>query len=341
MVVAAFMRDATDLLVTQQFDVAAREDVTVTFTDPIDDGALRSLRALPGVTEVEGWRAVPATLRAGHRSYRTALTGVDPGARLHRVVDAGGRAVAIPGEGVLLSSRLAAMLGVNAGDRVVVEVLEGRRPVAEVPVSATVDDLLGVQATMAAPALAHLLGEGPRASGAWLAADSARQPALYPLLAAMPRVASVSLRSATLPALQRMLDDSLLWFTAVLTAFAVLIAAGVVYNAARITVAERERELATLRVIGFTTGETWRVVAGTVAAQIAVAIPFGWVLGWGFTWITARATASELMRIPAVVTRASCAAGALVVIAASAAAMALAGRWLRRLDLVSVLKAKE
>jgi putative ABC transport system permease protein len=261
--------------------------------------------------------------------------------RLHRVVDAGGHAVAVPANGVLLSSRLAATLGVNAGDRVMVEVLEGTRPVAEVPVTATVDDLLGVQATMAAPALAHLLDEGPRVSGAWLAADPARQPALYPRLAAMPRVASVSLRSATLPALRRMLDDSLLWFTAVLTAFAMLIAAGVVYNTARITVAERERELATLRVIGFTTGETWRVVAGTVAAEVAVAIPWGWVLGWGFTWITARATASELMRIPVVMNRASCAEGALVVVAASIAAMALAGRWLRRLDLVSVLKAKE
>jgi len=342
MVVASFTRDAMQVVVDQQFDVAAREDVTVTFTQAVRArSAVRELRALPGVTEAEPWRAVPATLRAGHRSYRTALTGLEPGARLHRVVGGRGDAVPVPPEGILLSERLAELLAVQAGDVLRVEVLEGTRATRDVPVAGTVDDLVGVQATIGAPALARLVGEDGLANGVWLAAEPASQAALFSTLRTMPRVASVSLRQATLGSLQKMLHDSLLWFTTLLTAFAVLIAVGVVYNAARIALAERERELATLRVVGFTIGETWGVVVGTVAAQVAVAIPLGWLAGWAFTWLTARATASELMRIPVIVTPANCALAALVVLAASTGVAMHARRWLSRLDLVAVLKAKE
>ncbi len=207
---AMFMRDATDSLVAQQFDRAGREDVTVTFTDAVDAAALLELRALPGVTEVEGWRAVGAMLRASPRSYRTALLGVDPGARLHRAVDAAGRPVAVPPEGLLVSRKLAEMLEVSLGDRIRVEVLEGARPAREVAIVATVDDALGVQATLSSVALGRLLGEAPRASGAWLATASEAQTVLSARLGGMPRVASVSLRSATLPSLRKMLEDSLL-----------------------------------------------------------------------------------------------------------------------------------
>ncbi len=126
-----------------------------------------------------------------------------------------------------------------------------------------------------------------------------------------------------------------------LTAFAVVIAAAVVFNASRVALAERERELATLRVIGFTPGETWSVVAGAVAIQVALAIPLGWVVGAGFTWLTTRATESELMRLPFVLTSATCAIAALVVVAAATAVALHARRWVSRLDLVAVLKAKE
>ncbi len=342
MVVASFTRDAMRLLVDQQFDVAAREDVTVTFTQGVRAAsAIRELRALSGVTEAEGWRTVPAMLRAGHRSYRTALIGLDPAARLHRVVDGRGRVVPVPPDGLLLSQRLAETLAVAPGDHLQVEVLEGARAAGDVRLAGTVDDLLGVQATIAAPALARLVGDEELATGAWLAVEPASRAALFSTLRTMPRVASVSLRQATLASLRKMLDDSLLWFTTLLTMFAVLIAVGVVYNATRIALAERERELATLRVVGFTIGETWHVVAGAIAAQLGIAIPLGWLAGWAFTSLTARATASELMRIPVVVTPANCTWAALVVLSASAVVLLSARGWLARLDLVAVLKAKE
>jgi putative ABC transport system permease protein len=339
--VAAFTRDASQVLVEQEFGQVSREDMAVQFTHPLAPGAVRELRSLPGVMGAEPFRAAPATLRSGHRTYRTAVLGLDPGASLHRVVDARRGAMDVPAAGLLLSRELARRLEVGPGDQVRLDFQEGARRSAQVPVSGLVDDLVGVQAVMDRAALDRLAGDGSLVSGAYLAVDPGSTGELNRHLLRMPRVAGVALAEATRRSVERMLDDSLLWFTALLTFFAVLIAVGVVYNGARLALAERERELATLRVVGFTRGEVWRIAVGELWVQVAAGVPLGWLVGWGFVELTAAATASELMRLPAVVTPANAARATGVVVIAAVLVALWSRRWLARLDLVSVLKAKE
>jgi putative ABC transport system permease protein len=293
------------------------------------------------VLDAEPFRAAPATLRAGHRSWRAAVLGLDPGARLHRVVDLHRGAVDVPPQGLVLSRQLAERLGVRIGDPVRLEFLEGARRAVDVPVAALVDDLVGVQAVMDRGALNRIAGDGALSSGAFLAVDPAASAALNGQLRRMPKVAGVALGDATRRSVERMLEDSLLWFTGLLTFFAMLISVGVVYNGARLALAERERELATLRVVGFTRGEVWRITLGELVVQVLLGVPLGWVVGWGFVELTAAATASDLMRLPAVVTPANAALATGVVILSAAVVALWSGSWLGRLDLVSVLKAKE
>jgi putative ABC transport system permease protein len=210
-----------------------------------------------------------------------------------------------------------------------------------VPVAGCVDDLVGVQAVMDRAALDRVAGDGPRVGGAFLQVDPEERAALNRRLRALPHVAGVVLGDATRRSVERMLEDSLLWFTGLLTLFAVLISAGVVYNGARLALAERERELATLRVVGFTRGEVWRIALGELLVQVVAGLPVGALVGWGFVELTAAATASDLMRLPPVVTPANLARAFGVVILAASAVSLWSLRWIGRLDLVSVLKAKE
>jgi putative ABC transport system permease protein len=340
-VVAAFVSDASWLLVDHEFGRASRWDVSVHFTQGLPPGAVRELRTLPGVRGAEGFRAAPATLRAGPRSHRTAVTGLDPGAGLQRVVDVRRGAVEVPPAGLLLSRVLADRLGVHPGDAVRVEFQEGARRAVEVPVAGLVDDLVGVQAVMDRGALDRLAGDGTLVSGAFLETDPEARAELNRRLRRTPKVAGVVLGDATRRSVERMLQDSLLWFTGLLTFFAVLISVGVVYNGVRLALAERERELATLRVVGFTRTEVWRITLGELVVQIAAGLPVGWLVGWGFVELTAAATASDLMRLPAVVTPANLARASGVVLLAATAVALWSLRWLGRLDLVAVLKAKE
>ena len=190
-----FQRDTVSYMVNVQFGMAQREDISVTFTDPTAYLARFDLQGLPGVQHVEVFRAVPVRLRNGHRSYRTNIRGVEPGGDIQRLLDSDLRPVALPPDGILLTDFLAKLLDVRVGDRVVVEVLEGNRPVREATVAGVVKEYLGVSGYMDLAALNRFMLEGPTISGAYLSVDSSQLESLYAQLKGMPRIAGVAERA--------------------------------------------------------------------------------------------------------------------------------------------------
>jgi putative ABC transport system permease protein len=262
-------------------------------------------------------------------------------ATLHQIVAGSGRAVPPPAAGLLLSERLADLLDVRAGDAVEAEVLEGRRATYSLPVTGLVDDLLGVSAYMSLPALNELLSEGPAISGAFLDVDPAQEQQVFARLRRAPKVAGVSLRSAALASFHETSGQIVLAFAGVLVLFAAGIAAGIVYNTGRVALAERERELATLRVLGFTRGETWRVLAGEIGAHLALGIPAGCLWGLGLAAAATAVFDSDLFRLPVVVTPRSYLTSAAVVAATALGVLVAVRSRLGRLDLVAVPKARE
>ncbi|MFY3744164.1 FtsX-like permease family protein [Anaeromyxobacter sp. Red801] len=340
-VLAGAMQDELRHLLGVYFRDARREDAIVVFSEASGADALAELRALPGVRAVEPFRGVPATLRSGPRRHRTELAGLEPGARLWRLVDARGREVPVPPAGVVLSSQLARMLGVGPGDTVLAEVHEGRRPVLALPVAALVDDFVGVSATVSRARLDAALGDGPRASGALLALAPGAGPEVEARLAERPRVAAVTLGEELRRSMEAVIGRFMGGVVAVLAGFALVLAGGVVYNAARVAHAERQRELATLQVLGFTPGEAWRILAGELAVLVLLAIPAGCALGLGLATLSSRLVSSDLFRLPVVISPGTWARAVGVVCAASGLLVLLARRWVGDVDLVEVLKARE
>lgn len=342
LVLGNFMVDAVDYAMETQFAVAQRQDVSVSFAQPANARALSDLAHLPGVRHVEPYRSLPVRLRSGHRSRRLGLLGLAPGGSLFRVVDIDRREVPLPPDGVVLSEKLARVLGVQVGEAVTIEVLEGRRPVREVPVTGLVADFAGMAAYMDIEAAHRLMEEGEVISGAFLAADPRRLDALYSALKESPRVAGVTIKAAALESFSKTVAENLLRMRLFNVVFAAVIAIGVVYNAARIALAERGRDLATLRVVGFTRAEISLIMLGELAALTLAAIPVGLLLGHGLAalviWL---AYDTELFRIPLVIGRSTYGFAALVTLLAALGSGLVVRRLLDRLDLVAVLKCKE
>jgi putative ABC transport system permease protein len=342
LMITNFQRDAIGWMVGVQYVLASREDMTVMFTDPTPQRALYSLASLDGVGHVEGFRAVPARLVHGHRSYRTAVEGVEPGAGLQRVLDTALRPVQVPAEGVVLTEYLAReILDIVPGQMLRVEVLEGRRPVLEVPVAGLTRQYLGVNAYMSRDALNRLLREGPALSGARLAVDPARQTALYQELRRMPRVAGVVVRANSIRQFNQMMEETILFFSFITALLGGFVAFGVVYNSARIALSERGRELASLRVLGFTRGEVGYILLGEIGLLTLLAIPLGFLFGRALSGYLAAAFASDLYRIPLIIQPATYSLAGGVVLISFAVSAVLIWRKLANLDLVEVLKTRE
>lgn len=335
------MMDSVDEILRLQFDLAQRQDVTVSFFEPASPAAYYELARLPGVVEAEPMRATPARLRAGPRSRQVGITGLPRGSALQRVIDARGEPIELPLEGVLLSNVLADRLAVRAGDPLEIFILEGRRPVVETVVAGTVEDFVGTAAYMEIGELRRLLREGATLSGAALRIDSAEEDQLLARLKQTPLVAGVGLQQAVIDNFQTYLADNMSVFLFAQLGFAVVIAFGVIYNTARISLSERNRELASLRVMGFRRAEIAYILLGELAALTLVALPVGMVLGYGILAAAITAFETELYRLPLVMSSQAFGVAIATVLASAAISALVVRRRLDTLDLVAVLKTRE
>jgi putative ABC transport system permease protein len=208
-------------------------------------------------------------------------------------------------------------------------------------VAAIVDELVGISAYMENGALNKFMREGPRVSGAWLMVDVHQRDALVEQLRDTPGVASISRLTAMLEAFEKTSADIQATSRTILLFFASVIAVGVVYNTARITLSERARELASLRVMGFGKGEVSTILLGEFAVLLLAAIPIGWMLGYYLAMAAMSGVDSDLYRFPLIIQPSTYAFAAIVVLVAGVATALLVRRRVNDLDLVSVLKTRE
>jgi putative ABC transport system permease protein len=333
--------DAIEQLIQTQFWEAERQDVTVTFVEPRDDAARHELMRLPGVVAVEPQRSVPVRIRSGHRERYLAITGVPPQPRFKRIVDRNGQPIRLPPSGVVLSLMLADVLGVAPGSTVTLEVLEGHRPTRQTQVTGLVDDILGLSAYMDEAALHQMMREGEVYTGALLLVDSKETSRLSSELKATPLVAGTGFKRAILRSFRDTMAANMNLTIFINLLFASIIAFGVVYNAARVSLSERSRELASLRVLGFTRAEISLILLGELALLTMAALPIGALFGYSLSAAIVSSIDSEVYRFPLYVTRQAIASSFLGIIAAACVSGLLVRRRLDRLDLVAVLKIRE
>lgn len=341
MLAGTFSKDAVDFMVNTQFRLSQKEDMTVSLVEPTSRKALYELKGLHGITHAEVFRSVQARLRFGHRSYRTSVQGIEQDNILNVPLDMGLKPIRIPPEGIVLTDHLAGILGVGPGDLVAIEVLEGRRPVRQVPVAGLVKQYIGVQGYMDMSALNRLMREGDAISGAYVTVDSLNQQGIYRKFMEMSRVAGAIVRKDEIKNFYETQAEAILFFTFLTSVLAGTIAFGVVYNSARIALSERSRELASLRVLGYTRAEVSYIFLGELGLLTLAAVPLGLLAGQGLCLYIARVTSSDLFRIPIVITPATYSLAAAVVVASACLSGLIVRHRLDHLDLVAVLKTRE
>ena len=341
MIVGMFFLDAMSYAMNVQFNIAQRHDLTVTFVEPASSGALYELASLDGVMNLEPMRSVPARLRFEHRMRQVAITGLTEGAELNRVIGSDLEQILLPPEGLVLSTTLAQILGASRGDTLGMEVMEGGRPVRDVVVADVVDEFMGTSAYMEIGALRRLMREGQVLSGAYIQIDSAGLDELYTRLKATPAAVGVALKDAAIQSFRDTIEQNMGLIVFFNQIFSSIIAIGVIYNAARISLSERGWELASLRVMGFTRGEISYILLGEFAILTAIAIPLGLAIGYGLAALVVVTVGdTELYRIPLVVGPRTFATAAAGVIVSAIVSCLVVRRRLNRLDLVGVLKTR-
>lgn len=341
MMTGGFQADAIKQMVDVQFGLSKLADHTVIYTEPTSQRSIYSLQSVRGIEYAEGFRDVPVRLQFEHRFYRTSVQGIQAESKLMRLLDTDLKIIRLPQDGVILTDYLAELLHIQVGDMLTIEVLESNRPTLQVPVVATAKEYLGANVYMQRAALNRLLKEGNVISGAMLKVDDIYQPEVYSELKKMPRIAGVIEQKSAIKSFYETMDDTILFFTFITTLLGASIAFGVVYNSMRIALSERNRELTSLRVLGFERSEVAYILLGELGLLTLVALPVGMLIGYGLCAYLAFQFDSDLYRVPLVLGINVYAFASLVVISSYLISAIMIWRNLAHLDMVAVLKSKE
>ncbi len=341
LVAALFSQDAIERMIDLTFYRADRQDATIGFSVERPLATLADIARLPGVMAAEPVRAVAVRLSLGPASRRIGLMGRPQESDLSQLVDSDDRALRLPETGLVLTDMLAGILDAEVGDTVTVEPLEGRRRAREVPVTAIVQNYVGLGAYMEIAAVNRLMGEGLQMTAANIKLDPSAAAGFYGAVKVMPAVSSVGLQSVALQTLRKTMAENILLMTGVFTVLAMIIAVGVAYNSARIQLSERARELVSLRVLGFTKDEVSWILLAELGLLTLAALPLGCVLGYGLALAMTEGFKTELFRVPLVIERSTYAWSALAAAASAIGSAFLVKRRLDSLDLVAVLKSRE
>lgn len=341
LVTALFTFDAVEEMIDTAFFRTDRQHASLSFAKARPEQALLAVERLPGVLRAEPYRGVPARLRSGHLERRLTILGKPPDRDLSRVLDLEFQPVELPSTGLVISERLAEVLHLRRGDMVDVEILDGRRSRIRTVVANIIKTYFGIVCFMDLGALNALIGEGPQIGGVHIAYDMNQEAALYRAVKETPAIGAVALQTRSLIRFRQTIAENINIMTSVYIGLSLIIAFGVVYNSARIQLSERARELATLRVLGFTLAEVSRVLLTELAILTAIAIPIGWLFGAAFAWATVRGFANDIYSVPFIVENATYARAALIVLVATVLSALVVRRRIDRFDLVSVLKARD
>jgi putative ABC transport system permease protein len=341
LIVSLFTRDTMEQLINVTYFMADRQDATVGFIEKRSQVVTMEMARLPGVLAVEPYREVPIRIRHGSIERRLTLAGRPRDADLSRIIDVDLRAVVLPETGLAISAMLGQILGVKAGDFVEVDLLEGQRRTVTLPIAVEIEDYFGLRAMMDGDALSRLMREGPAVNGVNLSVDTSRLDDLYAAIKAMPTVSGMALQHVSLANFREGVALLINTMASIYTSLAAIIAFGMVYNSARISLSERARELASLRVFGFSEGEVLWTLLLELALLCLIAQPLGWLIGYNLAWIMKISLAGELMRVRLVVEPFTYVFASAVVLAAAVLSALVVRERVNRLDLVAVLKTRD
>lgn len=340
LMVSVFQNGAFTRMVDQQFGLAQRNDLAVYFYEPRAIADLHALTRIPGVRRVEPVRSEAVWFRFQGREKRAKIEGFADDSTLKRLLGRGSLSH-IPDQGLALTADLADKLGAKLGDAIEVEVLSGHRRTFTVRLAQRVPEPIGQQGLMSITALNRLLGGGQACNGALLDIDPRQQSAIYEALEEHAAIASIGSRSVSIQNFFDTLAAALLTFTYISTMLAAVIAFGVLYNSARVMLTERSREIATLRVLGYSRREAAAVLTDELQMLTLLALPVGLLIGLGLCHVLIAGMTNDLMRVPAWITGGTFAAAIGVVWIAAAVAILDLRRRVALLDPVHALKVRE
>jgi len=335
------MWDSMKFLVAFQFDRVLHSDVDIGMRDEKSVAALFEGRDLPGVDYAEPALGLRCDLRHGRHARRLSITGFEPGHRLTTPVQSNLQPVEIPPDGLVMTNKLAEILGAKVGDRLSLTPVRGRRETVPVRLASTVDGFLGLECYADLRYLSRIVGEDQAVNSVQLAVNPVGRDDLFRSIKELPNAQGINVVENARKSIESTFVATMLAMIGMIVIFAGVIAFGSTLNNSLVEIGDRLRDVSTFRVLGYGPGQ----IAGIFFRQNLITFLLGLVLAFpiGYWMMVGLASAydSELFRMPVIIHT-----GTVLWTAAIALGFVLIVQWfvyrrIKKLDWLEGIKVKE
>ena len=341
LLVALSMSDSMNFMIKQQYGNIQDYDIKVKLSKLISVEELNNIKNITHVKELEPVLETGVEISNGWKSKNVGFTALVKDPQMYKVEDKNGNAISIPKNGILISEKLANTLGVKVNDSVNIKFYFPGKDKKEMVVKGIVVQYLGLSTYTSMDNLNGILGEGMIASSAVLKLDNINfENEVKDKLRDMPNVTSVESKTDSLNALLKTMGGMEASIGVYIILSGILLIA-VLYNIATINIFERQRELATLKVLGFTNNEVKKLIFN----ENYIIVIFGMIIGLPFgKWLGAYLMASsstDAYTIPYIIEIKTYIIAIILTLLFTAITNLTLMKKIKALDMIEVLKNKE
>lgn len=341
-IVSFSMMDAMNYLTSYEFEKVSHQDITIALRDPSGFGTISEVNDFPDISITEPQLNVVCDVSNGPYKKRVGFIGLAPGNILCTPLDGNGKPIVVPDAGLVLTKKLAEILNVQPGDNLRLRPLIGQRQEVSVPVVSTVDSFLGLSAYANINFLSGLIGEEWSANtvlGGLYKGNSDKQ--FLDELRKYPSVVGLSERKRALKQLDEAFGESMGIMISIMVLIAGIIAFGAIFNAALVSLSERQREVGTFRVIGYTPTQVTNIFSGESFLLNTIGIILGWFTGIWLSHLISNAYSTEIYRFPAIIYPSKIVLTSILMLIFISLAQLIIYRMIKKFEWLEVLKVKE
>lgn len=334
--------DAMYYMLDFSFDTVQHQSYTIAFRDPLGKDIIRTVETIPQVKYLESQLTVPAKLQFGPHQLDMNIIGLPKNNKLYTPVDKNGQKIKVPQTGLVINEALAKKLHVKSGDSIMVRPLLGERKTIRVKIAKIIKTYLGTQAYMNQHLLSRLLGNSYLVNSLLITLhNGANSQQFMHAVHKFGSVINIESRIATKKNLVDKFDKSMIFTATIIILFAGVIAMGAILNTALISLSERERDVAGLRLLGFSAPQTAKIFFDESMILNCIGIFLGVCLGIYFAYYISIAFSTDLFRMPIVINTKQIVKTCLIMLIFVLTAQTIVYLVIRRLKWFSVLNTNE
>jgi len=272
--IPSMMNSAMNDIFEGHYSDFQKMDYNINFSTPLNINAVNEIKHIVDTDRIEPKIEFPFELIYGNNKLVANIIGVKSNTEFYGFKNLKGQSINLPNDGIVLSEGLARFIGVEKGDKVKIKTFIPNKDDIYVEVKDIIKQSLGTNGYMEISYMGNILLDKSLITGVYInSSDNIKGE-----LENIKGIASIQ-SLADMRSIFEQFMGLMIGSISVMIVFAGILGFAIVYNSTIMNIAERRLEFSSLRVMGFSKKEIFKIITKENSVMTILGIILGIPLG--------------------------------------------------------------